>query len=122
MKNLDIICPFGFARPNDRPGELGGKETADLLQRWCDGAGAHLWLDLEVFNFDENYSLYPKTIEDIKKDLLAYSNFEKILCFQLPGVFNDPSMSFRIGQEETLKRFVEYLEYLKEIKKQRIGK
>lgn len=122
LKNLDIICPFGFARLNDCPGELGGKETADLLQRWCDGAGAHLWLDLEVFNFDENYSLYPKTIEDIKKDLLAYSNFEKILCFQLPGVFNDPSMSFRIGQEETLKRFVEYLEYLKEIKKQRIGK
>lgn len=76
LKNLDILCPFGFARLNNQPGELDGKETADLLQKWCDEAGSHLWLDLEVFNFDENYALYAKSIEDIKKDLLAYSNFE----------------------------------------------
>lgn len=119
LKNLDIICPFGFARLNDQPGELGGKETADLLQKLCDDAGSHLWLDLEVFNFDEKGALYPKTIEDIEKDLLAFSNFEKILCYQLPGIFNDPSMSFRIGQESTLKRFREYLEYLRKVKKQR---
>ena len=74
---------------------------------------------MEVFNFDENYSLCPKTIENIKQDMLAYSNFEKILCFQLPGIFNDPSMSFRIGQESTLTRFMEYLQYLKQVKKQR---
>lgn len=119
LKNLDIICPFGFARLNDQPGELGGKETADLLQKLCDDAGSHLWLDLEVFNFNEKGALYPKTIEDIEKDLLAFSNFEKILCYQLPGIFNDPSMSFRIGQESTLKRFTEYLRYLEKVKKQR---
>lgn len=122
LRNLDILCPFGFARLNNQPGELSGKETADLLQRWCDEAGSHLWLDLEVFNFDENYSLYAKSIEDIKKDLLAYSNFEKILCYQLPGVFNDPSMSFRIGQKSTLERFVEYQQYLEQVLKQRMNK
>ena len=78
-----------------------------------------IFLNLEVFDFDKDNSLCPKSIEDIKRDLLAYSNFEKILCFQLPGIFNDPTMSFRIGQESTLKRFEEYLQYLKQIKKQR---
>ena len=117
LKNVDIICPFAFARMPKN--DLAGAEAVKLFQKWCDEAGSHLWLDLEVFNFDENYSLCPKTIENIKQDMLAYSNFEKILCFQLPGIFNDPSMSFRIGQESTLTRFMEYLQYLKQVKKQR---
>mgnify|MGYP000798930601 FL=1 len=104
LKNVDIICPFAFARMPKN--DLAGAEAVKLFQKWCDEAGSHLWLDLEVFNFDENYSLCPKTIENIKQDMLAYSNFEKILCFQLPGIFNDPSMSFRIGQESTLTRFM----------------
>ena len=117
LKNVDIICPFAFARMPKN--DLAGAEAVKLFQKWCDEAGSHLWLDLEVFNFDENYSLCPKTIENIKQDMLAYSNFEKILCFQLPGIFNDPSMSFRIGQESTLTRFMEYLQYLKQVKKQK---
>lgn len=117
LKNVDIICPFAFARMPKN--DLAGAEAVKLFQKWCDEAGSHLWLDLEVFNFDESYSLCPKTIENIKQDMLAYSNFEKILCFQLPGIFNDPSMSFRIGQESTLTRFMEYLQYLKQVKKQR---
>lgn len=117
LKNVDIICPFAFARMPKN--DLAGAEAVKLFQKWCDEAGSHLWLDLEVFNFDENYSLCPKTIENIKQDMLAYSNFEKILCFQLPGIFYDPSMSFRIGQESTLTRFMEYLQYLKQVKKQR---
>jgi len=119
LKSLDIICPFGFARMNNQPNELSGKETADLLQQLCDDAGSHLWLDLEVFNFDKDRALCPKTMDDLKNDLLAFSNFEKILCYQLPGIFSDPSMSFRIGQESTLVRFMEYLEYLKQVKEKR---
>lgn len=115
LKNVDIICPFAFARMPKN--DLAGAEAVKLFQKWCDEAGSHLWFDLEIFNFDENYSLCPKTIENIKQDMLAYSNFEKILCFQLPGIFNDPSMSFRIGQESTLTRFMEYLQYLKQVKK-----
>lgn len=42
LKNLDILCPFGFARLNNQPGELDGKETADLLQKWYDEADSHL--------------------------------------------------------------------------------
>ena len=117
LQSVDIICPFAFARMPKN--DLTGAEAVKLFQKWCDDAGSHLWLDLEVFDFDKDNSLCPKSIEDIKRDLLAYSNFEKILCFQLPGIFNDPTMSFRIGQESTLKRFEEYLQYLKQIKKQR---
>lgn len=116
LKNLDILCPFGFARLNDTPGELSGKETADLLQKLCDQAGAHLWFDLEIFEFNEEKALCPRKMEDIRKDLLLFDNFEKILCYQFPGILNDPSLSFRIGQASTLKLFREYQNYVKEKK------
>ena len=119
LKNLDIICPFGFARLHDTPGELGGKQTADLLQKLCDDAGSHLWFDLEVFKFDDEKALYPRTMDEIRGDLELFDNFEKILCYQMPGIFNAPAMSFRIGQESALVRFVEYRKYLEEKKKSR---
>lgn len=41
------ICPFGFARmPKE---DLKGLEAANLLQKVCDEAKAHLWFDLEAF-------------------------------------------------------------------------
>ena len=79
-KNVDILCPFAFARMPEN--DLTGSEAVNFLQQCCDEAGTHLWLDLEVFNFDENVSLYPKSIDEIKRDLLAFSNFEKIVCYQ----------------------------------------
>ena len=49
LKHLDILCPFGFARmPKE---DLKGLEAANLLQKVCDEAKAHLWFDLEAFLF-----------------------------------------------------------------------
>jgi len=117
LENLDILCPFGFARMPQ--GDLTGKEAADLLQKLCDDAGSHLWFDLEVFLFNEDQSLYPRPIEEIIRDLTLFDNFEKILCYQFPGVFNDPKMSIRVGEERTIKLFNDYKEYLKRVKKSR---
>ena len=114
---LDILCPFGFARMPK--GDLTGKETADLLQDVCDKKGAHLWFDLEAFLFNPDNSLYPRPIEEIVHDLNLFDNFEKILCYQFPGVFNDPKMSIRIGEESTIKLFKGYQNYLKQLKKTR---
>ena len=36
LQNLDILCPFGFARMPK--GDLTGKEAADILQKFCDDA------------------------------------------------------------------------------------
>ncbi len=117
LKNVDIICPFAFARmPKD---DLTGIEAVTLLQKFCDDAGAHLWLDLEAFLFDEQEQyLIPRPIDEIKKDLLLFDNFEKVICYQYPGVFNDPEMSIRIGEESTIQLFQDYREYMKVLEQQ----
>lgn len=98
LKNLDILCPFGFARMPEN--DLTGKQAATMLQKLCNDAGSHLWFDLEAFLFNEDQSLYPRPIEQIIHDLNLFDNFEKILCYQFPGVFNDPKMSIRVGEKE----------------------
>ena len=110
LENLDILCPFGFARMPE--GDLTGKEAADFLQKLCDDAGAHLWFDLEAFLFNPDMSLYPRPIEEIIHDLNLLDNFEKILCYQFPGVFSDPDMSVQVGEDRTVRLFEDYLEYV----------
>ena len=114
LKYLDILCPFGFARMPAT--DISGKEAADLLQKVCDEANAHLWFDLEAFLFNPDNSLYPRPIEQIIHDLNLFDNFEKILCYQFPGVFNDPEMSIRVGEARTINLFNGYMRYLKELK------
>ena len=120
LQNLDILCPFGFARMPE--GDLSGKEAATLLQQLCDDAGSHLWLDLETFLFNPDQSLYPRPMEEIIHDLRLFDNFEKILCYQYPGVFSDPKASIRVGEERTVKLFKDYKAYLDMLKKNRAKK
>lgn len=114
LEHLDILCPFGFARMP--AGDLTGKEAVDMLQEACNKARSHLWFDLEAFLFNPDNSLYPRPIEEIIHDLNLFSNFEKILCYQFPGVFNDPDMSIRVGEARTIDLFNGYMKYLKDLK------
>lgn len=116
LKNVDIICPFAFARMPEN--DLSGIEAVTLLQNLCNDANSHLWLDLEAFLFDEreNY-LVPRPMHEIKNDLLLFDTFEKIICYQFPGVFNDPEMSVRIGEESTISLFKDYQNYLDSLKR-----
>lgn len=113
LKYLDILCPFGFARMPEW--DLSGKEVATILQGLCDGAGSHLWFDQEVFLFNPDNSLYPRDIEGIIEDLTLLDNFEKVLCYQYPGVFSDPESNFKVGEEKTKKLFVDYSHYLESL-------
>jgi hypothetical protein len=111
---LDILCPFGFARmPKD---DLTGEQAAALLQKYCDASGTHLWFDLEAFLTDQDGSLYPRPIEQIVEDLTRFNNFEKVICYQYPGVFNDPAMSISIGEPSATKLFLDYQLYIRNIK------
>lgn len=83
LQNLDILCPFGFARMPK--GDLTGKEAADILQNFCDDAGAHLWFDLEAFLFNPDNSLYPRPIEEIIHDLTLLDNFERYFAISIRG-------------------------------------
>ncbi|MEO5908065.1 MAG: DUF4434 domain-containing protein [Ginsengibacter sp.] len=117
LKYLDILCPFGFQRmpKNDYTGE----EVANVLQKLCDAASSHLWMDMEAFEFEKGApgtldALIPRPINGLLSDLHRFPNFEKILCYQFPGLMNSPQMSIKPGGENTVKLFLDYKKYLDE--------
>ncbi|MCQ2159183.1 MAG: DUF4434 domain-containing protein [Bacteroidales bacterium] len=112
LSNVDISCPFAFNRMPE--GDLTGLEAVTFLQNTCNEVGCHLWFDLEAFLFDpdEQY-LIPRPISEIKTDLLMFDNFEKVVCYQYPGVFSDPEASVQVGESATVELFNDYKEYLK---------
>ena len=112
LPHLDILCPFGFHRmPAD---DVSGERAAELLQQLCDEAGCHLWMDLETFIFHEGQALYPRPIGGLVSDLRRFPNFEKILCYEYPGLMNAPWASIKPGGEPTVKLYRDYQKYLKE--------
>lgn len=111
---LDILCPFGFHRMPAN--ELTGEEAAAKLQSLCDEAGMHLWMDMEAFDFfGPDNALVPRSIDGLLSDLHRFPNFEKILCYQYPGLFNSPQMSIKPGGENTVKLYLDYKKYLDSI-------
>jgi hypothetical protein len=112
LENLDILCPFAFHRmpPNDYSGE----EVAAILQKYCDEAGSHLWLDMEVFLFGPHNELYPRPIDGVIDDLARFPNFEKICCYSYTGLMNSPSQSCTPGGPATVELYNDYKKFLTE--------
>lgn len=111
LAHCDILCPFGFHRMPS--GDLTGAQAAQLLQQMCDAAGAHLWLDLELFVFGPDRELCPRPIEEIVKDLHQFPNFEKVLCYQFPGVMNAPWASRQPGGAATVRLYRDFQQFFK---------
>lgn len=107
--HLDILCPFGFARMPEN--DITGKEAADFLQDLCDRKSCHFWFDLEAFLFYPDGSLYPKPFEQIMTELLLFENFEKIFCYQYPGVFNNLSLHPQVGEDAGIELYNKYKSY-----------
>lgn len=112
LKYLDIICPFGFHRMP--AGDLTGEQAAELWQTMCDKAGTHLWMDMEAFLF-EGKALVPRPIDGLLRDMQRFPNFEKILCYQYPGIFNAPGSRITPGGPATVVLYNDYLHYLRSI-------
>ena len=113
LQNLDILCPFGFHRMPK--GDYTGSEAAKILQDYCDKAGCHLWMDLEVFLFAEKNALYPRPVDQVITDLLMFDNFEKICCYSYTGLMNAGWQTAKPGGERTVKLYNDYLKYLKDL-------
>lgn len=114
LPNLDILCSFGFHR---MPGtDITGEQAADKLQALCDEAGSHLWMDMEIFDFAEQNALVPRSINGVLSDLHRFPNFEKILCYQFPGLLSSPDMSIKPGGERTVKLYLDYKHYIDSIR------
>lgn len=119
---LDILCPFGFHRMPKT--DYTGEEVAAVLQKLCNAASTHLWMDMEVFDFEKGVpgtldALVPRPIKGLLSDLHRFPNFEKILCYQYPGLMNSPGMSIKPGGENTVQLFLDYKKYLKDLESSR---
>jgi hypothetical protein len=110
LKNVDVLCPFAFHRMP--VGDMTGQEAANLMQKLCDDAGSHLWLDMEVFLSDGGSSLYPRPINQIISDMTKFTNFEKILCYQYPGLMNPPWAQVKLGGQPAVKLFNDYKKFI----------
>ena len=106
---LDILCPFGFARMPEN--DITGQQAADFLQDLCNRKSCHLWFDLEAFLFYPDGSLYPRPFDEIITDLKMFDNFEKIFCYQYPGVFNNLSLHPQVGEDAGVELYNKYKEY-----------
>ena len=111
LSNLDILCPFGFDRMP--AGDMSGSQAAALLQNLCDKAGTHLWMDMEVFHFDQTSALIPRPNQEIVQSLQQYCNFEEILCYQFPGLMTAPWMSPQLGGQRAVRVYQDYQKFLK---------
>ena len=75
---------------------------------------------MEVFDFENGVpgtldALVPRPIKGLLSDLHRFPNFEKILCYQYPGLMNSPGMSIKPGGENTVQLFLDYKKYLKDM-------
>lgn len=114
LEHLDVVCPFAFHRMPE--GDLTGEQSAAIWQRMCDKAGAHLWMDMEAFLFEDNVALIPRPIAGLIQDLQRFPNFEKILCYQYPGIFNSPTTKVQPGGASTVVLYRDYQSYLKTVR------
>lgn len=117
MKHLDILCPFGWNRM--RKDDAQGEQVAKRLGQLCEDAGAHFWMDLEVFLANRPprpgktvRALYPRPIEQITEELQRHPGFEKVLCFQYPGLMTAPDFSPRLGGDEAVRLHEGYRAYV----------
>lgn len=109
VRCCDIVCPFGFHRMPE--GDVTGEEAAAWLQQLCDEEGGHVWMDVEVFLFGLQGELYPRPIKGLIDDLLRFPNFEKILCYQYPGLMNAPDAGVRPGGPATVELYKQYKKF-----------
>ena len=112
LPHLDILCPFGFHRMPE--GDLSGEAAAATLQRLCDEAGCHLWMDMETFVFRNGVELHPRPIEDLIGDLRRFPGFERILHYQFPGLMSSPAMPRRPGGDAAVQLYLQYMQYLEQ--------
>lgn len=107
---LDILCPFGINRMP--AGDLSAPEVTALLQSITDEAKTHLWLDMEIFLFHEDTALYPRPMDEIAAELREFAGFEKVLCYQFPGLMNAPDAERLPGGPDTVKLYCDYRNFL----------
>lgn len=114
---VDILAPFGFHRMP--AGDLSGDDAAALLTALCHETGSHLWLDLETFAWPlPEGELHPRPIDELVADLERYTDFEKVLHYQFPGLMSPPGLDRPPGGQPSRDLFDAYAAFYSDWKSQ----
>ena len=132
-RHCNILCVQGYQRAPD-PG-VAHEQSIAILQDVCDQAGAHLWMDMEIFGFEhpdkvgpqvEQYAktfddgadefvhvpLVPQRIETCAASLRRFTQLECVIAYQYPGILCAPQASKRPGGGPAVRLFEDYQRYL----------
>lgn len=132
VRHCDILCVQGYQR---RPVDgVPVDEAIRRMQGWCDAAGAHHWLDLEIFGFEHpglaepqresvlrelpdgtsdfvQTPLIPQDMELIRDELNLLNTFEFICAYQYPGLLCAPGSRRLPGGSRAVQFYRDYESY-----------
>jgi hypothetical protein len=126
LRHCDVAC---FQVYQKQP-----PEAIQRMQAWCDAAGCHHWLDLEIFGFEhpdkpgaqrDGYTqtlsdgtqqwiqtpLIPQPMALLKKEMEQLSSLEYICAYQYPGLMCAPGARLKPGGEPAVRLYREYQAY-----------
>ena len=143
LHHCDIVCVQGYQRaPADG---VPAAEVIRRMQGWCDAAGAHHWIDLEIFGFEhpgvtepqrESVSrilpdgttdfiqtpLIPQRMDLIRAELNQLSAFEYVCAYQYPGLLAAPGCRLKPGGTRAVQFYRDYQAYWKRLKQAGISR
>jgi hypothetical protein len=129
LRHCDIVCVQGYQRQSrdDVPAE----EAVRRMQAWCDAAGAHHWLDLEIFGFEhpdktgpqrEGYvqllpdgteqwvqtPLVPQPLAVLRREMEQLGALDYVCAYQYPGLMCAPGARLKPGGEPAVRLYRDY--------------
>jgi hypothetical protein len=133
VRHCDIVCPqVYYKRMMDG---VPAEEVIRRMQAWCDAAGCHHWLDLEIFGFEhpgkpgahregfarklpdgteqwEPTPLIPLPLATLREELDRLDMLEYVCAYQYPGLMCAPGARLKTGGERAERLYREYQQYL----------
>ena len=126
LRQCDIACFQVYQQQSP--------EAIARMQAWCDAAGCHHWLDLEIFGFEhpdkpgihrEGYTerlpdgteqwiptpLVPQPLELLRKEMEQLHTLEYICAYQYPGLLCAPDARLKPGGERAVQLYRVYQAY-----------
>lgn len=135
LQHCDIVCVQGYQRQSMVG--MTATEAVRQMQAWCDAAGCHHWLDLEIFGFEhpdkpgpqrEEYTemlpdgtrhwvqtpLIPQPLALLREEMVQLDAIEYICAYQYPGLLCAPDARLPLGGERAKGLYREYQAYYAE--------
>ncbi len=133
VRHCDVVCvQVYYKRVID--GVPAG-EAIRRMQAWCDAAGCHHWLDMELFGFEhpdkpgphregctrilpdgteqwDPTPLIPLPMAVLREELARLDSLEYVCAYQYPGLLCAPGARLKPGGEPAERLYRDYQAYL----------